>query len=347
LSTRKPVRYRDAGVNIDEADRAVSSIKKFARQTFTPGVLAEIGSFGAMYQLSGYRKPVLVSSADGVGTKLKVAFLTGRHGTVGEDLVNHCVNDIAVQGATPLFFLDYFAVGKLDAEVAAAVVGGIARGCKKNGCALIGGETAEMPGLYADGEYDLAGFIVGAAERGELLTGTSIRAGDVLLGLPSTGLHTNGYSLARKLLFEVAGYGPKTLLPEVGATVGDALLAVHRSYLRPIRALMAAGLLRGGAHITGGGITDNTPRMLPKHFGVAIETGAWRIPPLFEVLRRIGDIPEDDYRRTLNLGVGMILAVPARGAAKAETVLRKLGETPFRMGGVVARKRGRPRVEYL
>ena len=347
LSTKRPVRYRDAGVNIDEADRAVSSIKKFARQTFTPGVLAEIGSFGAMYQLAGYRKPVLVSSADGVGTKLKVAFLTGRHGTVGEDLVNHCVNDIAVQGAVPLFFLDYFAVGKLDAEVAAAVVGGIARGCRKNGCALIGGETAEMPGLYAEGEYDLAGFIVGAAERAELLTGKSIRAGDVLLGLPSTGLHTNGYSLARKLLFEVAGYGPKTLLPEVGATVGDALLRVHRSYLKPIRALMAAGLLRGAAHITGGGITDNTPRMLPKEFGVAIETGAWKIPPLFEVLRRIGDIPEDDYRRTLNLGVGMILAVSARTAVKAEAVLRKLGETPFRMGSVVTLKRGRPRVEYL
>jgi phosphoribosylformylglycinamidine cyclo-ligase len=337
LSTQKTVRYRDAGVNIDEADRAVSSIKKFARQTFTPGVLTEIGSFGAMYQLAGYRKPVLVSSADGVGTKLKVAFLTGRHGTVGEDLVNHCVNDIAVQGAKPLFFLDYFAVGTLDVNVAAEVVSGIARGCRKNGCALIGGETAEMPGLYTGGEYDLAGFIVGAAERSDLLTGKAIRA----------GLHTNGYSLARKLLFEVAGYGPKTLLPEVGATVGDALLAVHRSYLQPIRALMAADLLRGAAHITGGGITDNTPRMLPKLFGVKIDTGAWKIPALFEVLRRIGHIPEDDYRRTLNLGVGMILAVPARGAAKAETVLAKLGETPFRIGSVVAQKRGRPRVEYV
>ena len=335
-------------MNIDEADRAVSSIKKFARQTFTPGVLTEIGSFGAMYQLAGYRKPVLVSSADGVGTKLKVAFLTGRHGTVGEDLVNHCVNDIAVQGAMPLFFLDYFAVGKLDADVAAQVVSGIARGCKKNGCALIGGETAEMPGLYTAAEYDLAGFIVGAAERGELLTGKSIRAGDVLLGLPSTGLHTNGYSLARKLLFEVAGYGPKTLLPEVGATVGDALLAVHRSYLQPIRALMAAELLRGAAHITGGGITDNTPRMLPKEFGASDRhRSRGRFPPLFEVLRRIGNIPEDDYRRTLNLGVGMILAVPARAAAKAEAVLSKLGETPFRIGSVVTPKRGRPRVEYV
>jgi phosphoribosylformylglycinamidine cyclo-ligase len=346
LSTRKPVRYRDAGVNIDEADRAVSSIKKFARQTFTPGVLTEIGSFGAMYQLAGFRKPVLVSSSDGVGTKLKVAFLTGRHDTVGEDLVNHCVNDIAVQGATPLFFLDYFAVGKLNADVAAAVIGGAARGCKRNGCALIGGETAEMPGLYDDGEYDLAGFIVGAAERAQLLTGQNIRPGDILLGLPSTGLHTNGYSLARKLLFEVAGYGPKTLLPEVGATVGDALLAVHRSYLKPIRALMDARLLKGAAHITGGGITDNTPRMLPKGLGAAVDTNSWKIPALFEVLRRIGDVPEDDYRRTLNLGVGMILTVPARGAAKAEAVLAKLGETPFRIGTVVTPKRGAPRVEY-
>ena len=209
-------------MNIDEADRAVSAIKKLAGPTFTRGVVTDIGSFGACFQLSGFRRPVLVSSADGVGTKLKVAFLTGRHETVGEDLVNHCVNDIAVQGALPLFFLDYFAVGKLDAAVAESVVKGIARGCRNNGCALIGGETAEMPGLYAESEYDLAGFIVGAAERTKLLTGKTIRAGDVLLALPSTGLHTNGYSLARKLLFEVAGYGPQTFLPEVGATVADA-----------------------------------------------------------------------------------------------------------------------------
>ena len=344
--SRKQVRYRDAGVDIDEAGRALASIKKLARQTFTGGVLTDIGSFGAAFQLTGFRKPVLVSSADGVGTKLKVAFLTGRHDTVGEDLVNHCVNDIAVQGALPLFFMDYFAVGKLRAEVAAAVIAGIARGCRNNGCALIGGETAEMPGLYADSEYDLAGFIVGAAERSQLLTGRAIRAGDVLLGLPSTGLHTSGYSLARKLLFEMAGYGPKTLLPEVGATVGDALLKVHRSYLRPIRTLLRAGLLRGAAHITGGGITDNTPRILPKETAVVIDTASWRVPPIFEVLRRIGNIPEDDYRRTFNLGVGMILAVPARSAARAGTLLSKQGESPFRIGEVIRRKRGRPLVEY-
>jgi len=346
LSNPRQVRYRDAGVSIDEADRALSSIKRLARQTFTGGVLTDIGSFGAAYRLAGLRQPVLVSSADGVGTKLKVGFLTGRHDTVGQDLVNHCVNDIAVQGAEPLFFLDYFAVGKLRAEVAAAVIGGISRACRQNGCALIGGETAEMPGMYAESEYDLAGFIVGAAERSRLLTGSGIRAGDLLLALPSTGLHTNGYSLARKLLFEIAGYGPKTLLPEVGATVGDALLAVHRSYLKPIRALMAAGVLRGAAHITGGGITDNTPRMLPKGLAASIDTSAWRIPPIFEVLRRIGNIPPDDYRRTFNLGVGMIFAVPARAASRAEAVLEKMGESPFRIGAVIEHRRGRGRVEY-
>jgi len=335
LSKPKPLRYRDAGVDIDEADRAVSAIKKMARGTFTPGVLTEIGSFGASFQLTGLRKPVLVSSADGVGTKLKVAFLTGRHDTVGEDLVNHCVNDIAVQGARPLFFLDYFAIGKLDADVAAAVISGVARGCRANGCALIGGETAEMPGLYAAGEYDLAGFIVGAAERSSLLTGTSVKAGDVLFGLASTGLHTNGYSLARKLLFEVAGFHPDTILPETARTVADSLLAVHRSYLKPILALTKPGLLRGAAHITGGGITDNTPRMMAKDLAAVIE-----------VLRRIGAVPEDDFRRTFNLGVGMILAVSARDAARAERLLMKAGESPFRIGSVAARKRGSPRVEY-
>jgi phosphoribosylformylglycinamidine cyclo-ligase len=345
-ASQKSIRYRDAGVNIDEADRAVASIRKAAQQTFTKGVLTDIGSFGAMFQLSGMKKPVLVSSADGVGTKLKIAFLTGRHGTVGEDLVNHCVNDIAVQGATPLFFLDYFAVGKLAAAVAAEGVAGVARGCRANGCALIGGETAEMPGLYAAGEYDLAGFIVGAAERSALLTGKSIRPGDALIGLPSNGLHTNGYSLARKLLFETAGYSAQTRVPEIGGTIGDELLKVHRSYLKPIAALMKAGLLRGAAHITGGGITDNTPRMLPPGLAAEIDTAAWRIPPVFELLREIGKVPEADYRRTFNLGVGMILAVPARGAAKAEAMLERIGEPSFRIGSVALQKRGRPRVTY-
>jgi phosphoribosylformylglycinamidine cyclo-ligase len=340
------IRYQDAGVSIDEADRAVSSIKKLAKQTFTRGVLTDIGSFGACYALNGWKKPVLISSADGVGTKLKVAFLTGRHDTIGEDLVNHCVNDIAVQGAAPLFFLDYFAVGKLEAPVAAAVISGIARGCKNNGCALIGGETAEMPGLYSEGEYDLAGFIVGGAEKAKLLTGKSIRAGDVLIGMPSTGLHTNGYSLARKLLFEVAGYGPSTFLPELGCNVGDELLKVHRSYLRPLQKLAAAGVLKGAAHITGGGITDNTPRMLPARLGVIIDTASWAISPVFEVLRKLGEIPEDDYRRTFNLGVGMIVAVGAKDAVKAEQILKRAKEPCFVIGEVVTVKRGRARVEY-
>src|SRR5277367_6362143 len=224
MAHKRGIGYKDAGVSIDEADRAVASIRGMARSTFTKGVLTDIGSFGGGFHLQGFRDPVLVSSADGVGTKLKLAFLTGRHSTIGEDLVNHCVNDIAVQGATPLFFLDYFAVGKLDARVAAELVSGVARGCRANGCALIGGETAEMPGLYAGGEYDLAGFIVGAVERKNLITGSSIRAGDALLGLPSNGLHTNGFSLARKLLFDVAGHSAETQLDELKTSVADELL---------------------------------------------------------------------------------------------------------------------------
>ena len=340
------IRYQDAGVSIDEADRAVSRVKKLARTTFTHGVLTDIGTFGAAYALSGWKRPVLVSSADGVGTKLKVAFLAGRHDTVGEDLVNHCVNDIAVQGAAPLFFLDYYATGRLDAGVAAQVVAGIARGCRLNGCALIGGEIAEMPGLYAGCEYDLAGFIVGAAERSGVVTGRGIRRGDLLIGLPSTGLHTNGYSLARKLLFEVAGYGPNTFLPDLGCTVAEELLKVHRSYLRPVRKLLDAGILKGAAHITGCGITDNTPRMLPTGLGASIRVGSWPVPPVFEVLRQLGDVPEDDWRRTFNLGIGMILAVSPKDAAGAERVLRRARERCHVVGEVVAVKRGRPRVEY-
>ena len=342
----KPVRYKDAGVDIDEADRAVSAIRKLARGTFTRGVLTDIGTFGACYSLAGWKRPVLISSADGVGTKIKVAFMTGRHETVGEDLVNHCVNDIAVQGAQPLFFLDYFATGKLEAGVAAQVMAGLARGCRHNGCALIGGETAEMPGLYAPGEYDLAGFIVGAAERGALLTGKRIRAGDMLLGLPSTGLHTNGYSLARKLLFDVAGYKPESVVPDLGGTVADALLQVHRSYLKPIRALLDERALAGAAHITGGGITDNTPRMLPEGLAAEIYPSAWTIPPIFELLRKLGNLPDDDYRRTFNLGIGMILAVPLRKLRRANAVLAKLREPSILVGRVVERKRRGPRVVY-
>jgi phosphoribosylformylglycinamidine cyclo-ligase len=257
------------------------------------------------------------------------------------------VNDISVQGAIPLFFLDYYATGKLEAEVAGQVVEGLARGCRANGCALIGGETAEMPGLYQPGEYDLAGFIVGAVERNRLLTGKSVRAGDALIGLASSGLHTNGYSLARKLLLETAGYGPETFLPELGCTVADELLKVHISYLGPIRALASAGVLKGAAHITGGGITDNTPRMLPRGLGARIELGSWKVPPVFELMKRIGGIPDDDWRRTFNLGVGMILAVGRRDLAKAERILRRHSTPSFVVGEVVGLARGaKPRVIY-
>jgi phosphoribosylformylglycinamidine cyclo-ligase len=329
MATKKQIGYKDAGVNIDEADRAVKAIRKMAQATFSPNVLTDIGSFGGGFRLQGYRDPVLVSSADGVGTKLKLAFMTGRHDTIGEDLVNHCVNDIAVQGAMPLFFLDYFAVGKLDARVAADVISGVARGCKENGCALIGGETAEMPGFYAPSEYDLAGFIVGVVERKRMVTGSSIREGDVLIGLPSTGLHTNGYSLARKLLFEVAGQ-------KAEGAIADELLKLHRSYLKPIRALHDAGLLKGAAHITGGGITENTPRILAKGLGVRINRGTWPVLPIFELLRKIGDIEEDDWRRTFNLGIGMILVIGKTQVPKAVRILESLREQWYRIGEVVA-----------
>jgi len=331
----KRITYKKAGVNIDEADRAVAAIRPMARRTFTPEVLTDIGSFGGGYRLKGYRAPVLISSADGVGTKIKLAFLTGIHSTIGEDLVNHCVNDIAVQGAAPLYFLDYFSVGKLNARVAAEVVSGIARGCRANGCALIGGETAEMPGLYADGEYDLAGFITGVVERKNMVTGKSIQAGDVLLGLPSTGLHTSGYSLARMLMFEVAGHHAGTQVAELGGSIAEELLKIHRSYLTPLRALHDAGLLKGAAHITGGGITENTPRILPKGLGVRIKVGSWPVLPVFELLRKIGRIPEHDWRRTFNLGIGMIVVISPRRLKEGVRILGSLREPFYRIGEVI------------
>jgi phosphoribosylformylglycinamidine cyclo-ligase len=328
MAVKKQLAYKDAGVDIDEADRAVSLIRKHARTTFTREVLTDIGSFGGGFLLSGWKNPVLVSSADGVGTKIKIAFMTARHDTIGEDLVNHCVNDIAVQGAVPLFFLDYFAAGKLSALITDQVISGVARACRYNGCALIGGETAEMPGLYQPGEYDLAGFIVGAVERKGMLDGSAIRSGDVLIGLPSTGLHTNGYSMARKLLFDVARL-------RLDRQLADELLKVHRSYLRPLRALIDEKILKGAAHITGGGITDNTPRILPDGLAAEIKMGSWPVLPIFEKLRAIGNIPDDDYRRTFNLGIGMILAVSKRNLAKAWSVLDRLEERSFEIGRVV------------
>ncbi len=332
------LRYADAGVSIDEADRAVARIKKLARRTFDRRVLTDIGTFGAAFALD--RRRVLVASADGVGTKLKIAFATGIHNTVGRDLVNHCVNDIAVQGSRPLFFLDYFAVGRLDAGVTGQVVEGLAAGCRENGCALIGGETAEMPGFYGEGEYDLAGFIVGEAERRKMLDGRAVAAGDVLLGLPSTGLHTNGYSLARKLLFETAGYRAETYIEELGSTVGEELLKVHRSYLAPIRLLMKHRLLHGAAHITGGGIRDNTPRMLRSGLRARIRRGSWPALPVFDLLRRLGRVPEDEMARTFNLGIGMILAVARKSEGRALRLLERAGERAFAIGEVIRGARG-------
>ena len=343
----RSVSYKDAGVNIDEADRAVADIRRMARATFTKGVLTDIGSFGGCFALPKMKQPVLVSSVDGVGTKLKIAFATGRHDTIGEDLVNHCVNDIAVQGATPLFFLDYLAVGKLDARVAAQVISGISRGCKNNGCALIGGETAEMPGLYQDGEYDLAGTIVGIVDQSRMLTGAKVSSGDLLVALPSTGLHTNGYSLARKILFEIGRLRPDSIIRETGTMLADELLRVHRSYLKPIQALLKKSLISAAAHITGGGITDNLPRVLPKGLGACIQTNLWRVPPLFEMIRSIGNVPDDDWRRTFNLGVGMILVIPKRSITPAMRLLKRAGEAPLMIGEVESQRRGKARVRYV
>jgi phosphoribosylformylglycinamidine cyclo-ligase len=342
----RAISYKDAGVDIDEAERAVNAIRRMARATFTRGVLTDIGSFGGCFALPKMRQPVLVSSVDGVGTKLKIAFAAGRHDTIGEDLVNHCVNDIAVQGAKPLFFLDYLAVGKLEARVAVQVIGGIARGCEANGCALIGGETAEMPGMYRDGEYDLAGSITGIVEKSRMMNGAKVQPGDVLIALPSSGLHTNGYSLARKLLFDVAHLKLDSVLPETRTVLGDELLRVHVSYLKAITALLKANSLSAAAHITGGGITDNLPRALPKGLAAVIHTDSWSPPPLFDMLRAIGDIPEADWRRTFNLGAGMILIIPAERVNSALRALKHTGEKPWIIGEVIQQRRGKSRVEY-
>jgi len=331
--------YRQSGVDIDAGNETVRRIRALARGTFTPGVLSDIGSFGGLFRLDRekYRDPVLVSSADGVGTKLKVAFMTGRHDTVGADLVNHCVNDILVQGAEPLFFLDYLATGRLSPAVAEQVVTGVARGCRENGCALIGGETAEMPGFYADGEYDIAGFIVGIVERDRLIDGRTIVPGDALIGLPSAGLHTNGYSLARRVLFDVCGFAPDTFVPELGVTVGEALLAPHRSYLPPVRTLLARDLVRGLAHITGGGITENLPRILPEGCAAEIDLMAWTVPPIFRLLQQRGGIAPDEMRRAFNMGIGLIVACQSRMADRVINLLGGVGEPgAVRLGVVVA-----------
>jgi phosphoribosylformylglycinamidine cyclo-ligase len=333
--------YRAAGVDIDAGNDAVRRIKTLARATFTPGVLSDIGSFGGLFRLDTdrYREPVLVSSADGVGTKLKIAFATGRHDTVGADLVNHCVNDILVQGAVPLFFLDYLATGRLSPAIAEQVVSGMARACRENGCALIGGETAEMPGFYHDGEYDLAGFIVGVVDRSRIIDGHTVRSGDVLVGLASTGLHTNGYSLARRVLFEVAGLSPEAFVPELGTTVADALLAPHRSYLSAIRPLLDEGLVKGMAHITGGGLTENLPRVLPDGCAAAVETAAWQPPAIFSVLQSRGGIDTDEMFRAFNMGIGLVVICAEADAHRAIAALTTHGEQPSVIGRVTSGSR--------
>ena len=331
------VTYADAGVDIDRANRTKKRIKYLAHKTFNRGVLSEIGGFGGLFSIdkTKYVDPVLVSSVDGVGTKLKVAFEMNVHQTIGADLVNHCVNDIAVQGAAPMFFMDYLATGELQPEVAEKVVEGLAQACKSNGCALIGGETAEMPGFYPKGEYDLAGFIVGVVERERIITGKTVELGDVILGLPSNGLHTNGYSLARKLLFEVGGYTLDTYVNEIKGKVGNELLRTHKSYWPIIRKLLAAESVSAMAHITGGGITENLPRVLPKGVAAVIELGTWPVLPIFEHLQKLGNVPQDEMLRTFNMGIGMLLVIPAKKFKKAQSVLERAGEKAHTVGRIV------------
>ncbi len=333
----KAATYADAGVDIDAANRATAKIKELARTTFNGRTLSDIGSFGGMFDAAfpRMREPVLVASADGVGTKLKIAFATGVHNTVGRDLVNHCVNDILVQGARPLFFLDYFATGKLSPETITSVIEGITNGCRENGCVLLGGETAEMPGFYAEGEYDIAGFIVGVVDRERIIDGHAIKAGDVLIGLPSVGLHTNGYSLARKLFFEDRGEAPNRFFQELGGTVGEALLKPHVSYLKVLDGLLDSGAIKGLAHITGGGLLENIPRILPEGTAVEIKRGSWPVLPIFSLMQRFGNIDEPEMYRTFNMGVGMVVVCAPTDAAQVKKHFDSTDDACYEIGRVV------------
>ncbi|HEX8650543.1 MAG TPA: phosphoribosylformylglycinamidine cyclo-ligase [Pyrinomonadaceae bacterium] len=328
--------YRDAGVDIDAANVATSKIRELARTTFNARTLSEIGSFGGMFDAAfpALRHPVLVASADGVGTKLKIAFMTGTHNTVGRDLVNHCVNDILVQGARPLFFLDYIATGVLAPATVASIVEGITTGCRENGCVLLGGETAEMPGFYAEGEYDVAGFIVGIVDRDQVIDGRRIEPDDVLLALPSYGLHTNGYSLARKLFFEVAGYEVSTRLPSLETTVGEALLAPHASYLQAVEGLLDSGVIKGLAHITGGGLLENIPRILPEGTGVTIARDTWPVLPVFTIMQEIGQVPDQEMYRTFNMGVGLVIICGGQDAESVQAHFSRRDQACYRIGRV-------------
>jgi phosphoribosylformylglycinamidine cyclo-ligase len=336
------ITYKDAGVDIEKSNAAKKRIRKLARETFTPGVLSDIGSFGGMFacNFAGMKEPVLVSSTDGVGTKLKVAAMMNRHNTVGGDLVNHCINDILVQGAKPLFFMDYVATGKLDADVIVSVVEGVARACKESGCALLGGETAEMPGFYADGEYDVAGFIVGIVDRARILDGKSIRHGDLLIGLPSVGLHTNGYSLARKLFFEIAKLSPDSRVDGLEGTVGEELLKPHVNYEPVVREALAKNLVQGLAHITGGGITENLDRILPENCQAEILLGSWPVLPLCRAMADIGKIERDEMLRATNMGIGMVIVVRP---SNLEALTATLAMPYYQIGRIIP---GEPRVTY-
>jgi len=329
--------YREAGVDIPAADAAKARIKTLARGTFNPSVLSEIGSFGAMFRpdLGRYREPVLVASTDGVGTKVQVAVAAGVHDTVGYDLVAHCVNDILVQGASPLFFLDYIALGRMDPDRVEQIVRGLSRACAEFGCPLIGGETAEMPGTYAPGDYDLAGFIVGVVEREKALTGANVREGDAILGLPSAGLHTNGYSLARKVLFDAMGLSVTSRVEEIGATLGEALLAPHLCYLPALEPLLERGRIRALAHITGGGFEGNIPRVLPEGLGARLRRGSWPVPPLFRLIQSGGGVSDVEMFRTFNMGIGMAVMVAAADLHDVEHSLERRGFPSFLLGSVV------------
>ncbi|HEY0426323.1 MAG TPA: phosphoribosylformylglycinamidine cyclo-ligase [Pyrinomonadaceae bacterium] len=329
----KPISYSDAGVSIDKANEAVAKIRDYAKSTFNERTLTEIGSFGGMFSgaFPEMSEPVLVASADGVGTKLKIAFDTGIHDTIGQDLVNHCVNDILVQGARPLFFLDYFATGSLAPEITASVVKGISVACRENGCVLLGGETAEMPGFYTDGEYDLAGFIVGVVDKSKIIDGKNIAARDVVLGLPSNGLQTNGYSLARKLFFEIGGFEVDSYIEELGVSVGEALLKTHKSFLKPLENLLDSGKIKGLAHITGGGFLENIPRILPENVSVEIKRGTWNELPIFDLMQTLGNVADAEMFRTFNMGIGMIVICAEKDK---EFLKNSLGEC-FEIGRVV------------
>lgn len=327
--------YKGAGVSLEAGDETVKRIKTLVRSTYNQNVLGDIGLFGSFYELdlNKYKRPILVSSVDGVGTKLKVAFAMDRHDTVGNDLVNHCVNDIAVCGAEPLYFLDYMAFGKLNPNVAEKIVEGFARGCRENNCALIGGETAEMPGLYAENEYDMSGTIVGVVEKERVINGFQITRGDILLGFKSSGLHTNGYSLARKILFPK--FSPNDYINEIGNSIGDELLKIHKSYLNLIRPLAENDLVNGLSHITGGGIMGNTMRVIPKSLELKINWNAWEVPAIFKFIQKAGSVTDEEMRSVFNMGIGLVAIIPADKLDKAIEVASNIGETAIIMGEVV------------